>query len=347
MSRRKWLECSRRWHRANLTIARSGNGEHSCLAALVFAHEDSLRKSGQAALLPFFCLTIQQTLEALTKRQARLLENDIWRQIVTESGFSGALDEVYRMVADIPAILERAATLPSIGDTGILLRESSVVTHSILAMVRSVEFWYDEFWKVSPNRPRFWTVQSSAANPADVDPSNKIFPLCFKFESLSVAVPVVMCWSVLAQLYSNVIQIHDLVQERLGRHIELECLLAQANATVVNAASSLEASGQNTLWSNAGNGRSIQDIRTEGTRMAHYICQSMEYFHRIEMGTYGGHSTTYPSWSARQYFRLHPGHEREWSWLQNMHKMEGPGTRWGLAMMSFADINEPLGGLSR
>lgn len=251
------------------------------------------------------------------------------------------------MVADIPAILERAATLHSIGDTGILLRESAVVTQSMLAMVRSVEFWYDEFWKVSPNRPRFWTVQSSAANPADVDPSNKIFPLCFKFESLSVAVPVVMCWSVLAQLYSNVIQIHDLVQERLGRHIELECLLAQANATVVNAASSLEASGQNTLWSNTGNGRSIQDIRTEGTRMAHYICQSMEYFHRIEMGTYGGHSTTYPSWSARQYFRLHPGHERERCWLQNMHKMEGPGTRWGLAMMSFADINEPLGGLSR
>lgn len=247
------------------------------------------------------------------------------------------------MIADIPAIFERAVTLPLVGDLDVLLKESAAVAQSILAMVKSIDLWYDEFWKVSPT-PRFWTVQSCAANPADADYPDKLFPLCFKFESLSVAVPVVMCWSVLVQLYSNVIQIYDLVQARLGHHIELEYLLTQADITVVN---SLEASSQNTIFHVTEKDRSIQHIQNEGTRMAHYVCQSMEYFHRIEMGTYGGHSATYQSWSARQYFRLHPGHEREWSWLQNMHKMEGPDTRWGLAMMSFADIIEPLGGLSR
>ncbi|KAK6950719.1 hypothetical protein Daesc_007244 [Daldinia eschscholtzii] len=283
------------------------------------------------------------TLEALTKRQAQILENDIWRQIVTESGLTVALDEVYRMVADIPAFLERAVALPSISDHIMFLKEAASVTQSILAMVDAVESWHDEFWKASPT-PRSWSVPSQATNPTDVDPSNKIFPFCFEFESLGVAVPVVMCWSVCAQLYSTVIQIHNLVQARLGRHIDLQTLLDQADASPVNLGSP---SSQNNLLPGPSSTRSIQDIQSEGARMARFVCQSMEYFHRIEMGTYGGHATTYPSWSARQYFRLHPGHEREWLWIQNMHMMEGPNTRWGLSLMTFADIAEPLGGWSR
>ncbi|KAI9742973.1 MAG: hypothetical protein M1818_003268 [Claussenomyces sp. TS43310] len=309
-----------------------------------------LRDPGMASTLAwrhlFSRLRVVCTLEALTKRQPQFLENDIWRHIVTDFGFNEALDEVYQMIADIPTLLARAITLSSIDDQSTFLKESAAVAQSVLAMVKSVESWHDEFWKASPT-PRSWSVPSCAANPADVDPSNKIFPFSFEFESLSVAVPVVMCWSVIAQLYSNVIQIHDLVQARLGCYIELEALLAQANNIVVDATSTSEASSQNTPLFTADKGRLIQEIHSEGTRMARYVCQSMEYHHRIEMGTYGGHATTYPSWSARQYFRLHPGHEREWSWLQNMHKMEGPGTRWGLSTMAFADIIEPLGGLSK
>lgn len=267
---------------------------------------------------------------------------------MTESGFNGALDEVYRMAADIPAILERAVRLPSIGDQTGLLKEAAATAQSILAMVRSFESWYDEYCKAAQTH-RFWSVPSCAANPADVDPANKVFPLCFMFESLSVAVTVVMCWSVAAQLYSNVIQIYDLVQERLGRHIELGFILAQADPPVAvdPAASPSGASSPSARSPTTEKVRSIQDIRTEGARMARYVCQSLEYFHRTEMGTYGGHAATYPTWSARQYFRLHPGHEREWSWLRNIHKMEGPGTRWGLSMMTFEDIIEPLGGWSR
>ncbi|KAI1084798.1 hypothetical protein F5B20DRAFT_523241 [Whalleya microplaca] len=285
------------------------------------------------------------TLEALTKRQAQILENDIWRQIVTESCFNGALDEIFQMSADIPAILEQAVALTSISDASILLRQSATVAQSILAMVKSIEGWHDASFQASPT-PQARLVASCAINPADTDPSSKIFPLCFEFESLSVAVPIAMYWSVAAQLYSNVIQIHDLVQARLGRHIGLEELLAQADTTVVGAESPLDVSSQTTPFT-AQKCRSIQDIQNEGTKMARCVCQSLEYFHRIEMGTYGGHATTYPSWSARQYFRLHPGHEREWLWVQNMHKMEGPGTRWGLSMMTFADIVEPLGGWSK
>ncbi|KAI0892955.1 hypothetical protein F4806DRAFT_217098 [Annulohypoxylon nitens] len=145
------------------------------------------------------------------------------------------------MIADVPTILERAVMLSSIDKQTDLLKESSAVAQSILVMVKSVESWYDRFSKAS-STPRCWLVPSYATNPADVDPSNKVFPFFFDFESLSVAIPVVMCWAVSAQLYSNLIQIHELVETRLGHHIDLEYLLAQADATSVVAESSLEAS---------------------------------------------------------------------------------------------------------
>ncbi|KAH8805461.1 hypothetical protein F5884DRAFT_446736 [Xylogone sp. PMI_703] len=294
----------------------------------------------------FSRLRVVCTLSALTQRQAHLLENDIWRRIEFDSGFRDVFDEVFRMVADVPALLERVAALPSIKNQDVLLSESATVAQSLLAMVQYVKSWHEEFWKASPN-PRAWLVPSCASNPADTDPSNKIFPFCFDFESLSVAVTVTVCWSVGADLYSNIIQIHDLIQARLGRRIEFGSLLVQANTTMIDSTGVVRSSNQNTQLSNIDKDYSIREIQREGTNMARYVCQSMEYYHQIEMGTYGSQVTRYPSWSARQYFRLHPGHEREWSWIQNMHKMEGPGTRWGLSTMAFADITEPLCGWPR
>lgn len=280
----------------------------------------------------------------MTKRKAQILDNDVLRQIMTQSKLNGPLDEVFQMTADIPAILEQAVALSLITDEDTLLNESATLMRAFLAMVSFFESWLDECWEAS-TALRVWSVPSRVTNPIDDDPSNRLFPFCFEFESLVVAVPVIMCWSVITQLYSNVIQIHDLVEARMGRRITLQHLLSQANTiAATDTAGSQEASSQNIPIPKAGESRSIQDIREEGAKMARNVCQSLEYMHQIEMGTYGGHATTYPAWSARQFFRLHPGYEREASWLQNMHKMEGPGTRWGLALMTFTDIDKPLVG---
>jgi hypothetical protein len=141
----------------------------------------------------------------------------------------------------------------------------------MLAVVKSIESWHDEFRKASPT-PRYWLVPSSASNPADVDPSNKIFPFYFKFESLSVAIPVLMCWSAAAQLCSNVIQIHDCVQARLGRHVELDDLLAQSATTTVDAESTLVSLSKGIPLLTADKRFSIQEIIREGTRMARRVC---------------------------------------------------------------------------
>ncbi|KAI1734169.1 hypothetical protein F4680DRAFT_439399 [Xylaria scruposa] len=307
-----------------------------------------LRKPGMKST-PAWCHLITRmrvicTLEALTKRQSQIiLENDIWRQVVNESGLNGALDEVYIMITDVPNMLGKAVTLSSISDQHILSTESAVVVQSMLTMIKSVKLWHDEFWKAS-STPRYWSVVSQATNPTDIGSISKVFSSCFEFESVSVAVPIVMCWAISTQLYSNVIQIVDLVKARLGHHDVLGDILAQADEVTVDTRR--DSCTVSNLPFDTREARLIENIREEGTRMARYICQSLEYFHRTEMGTYGGHSTTYPCWSARQYFRLHPGHEREWLWLQNMHQMKGFGTHWGLSMMTFADITEPLGGFT-
>lgn len=240
------------------------------------------------------------------------------------------------MVADVPALLEQAVSLTWIDAEGTLLERSSAVTKSLLAMAKSLRIWHDEFLEASPT-PQYWLAPSRVASPANTDNAERLFPLCFEFQSLDSAVPIVMCWAVLAQLYSHVIQICDLVQSRLDRHIDVEGLLSRGETT---AASSEQTSEPSAIDID----HPAIDAQIEGGKMARSVCQSLEYFHRVEMGTYGSHATTYPCWSSRQYFRLHPGYKRELSWVQNVHQMEGDGLRWGLSMMTFADIHEPLRG---
>lgn len=266
-----------------------------------------------------------------------MLDNDVWRQIVLEpGGIRSALDQVYQMVADVPALLEQAVSLTRIDANGTLLENSSAVTKSLLSMAKSLRIWHDEFREASPTS-HYWLAPSRVAKPANTDNEERLFPLCFGFQSLDSAVPIVMCWAVLAQLYSHVIQICDLVQSRLDHHIDVEDLLSRREITAASSRQSSEPSATD-------RDDPAIDAQREGGMMARSVCQSLEYFHRVEMGTYGSHATTYPCWSSRQYFRLHPGYERELSWVQNVHQMEGDGLRWGLSMMTFADIYEPLRG---
>ncbi|KAI8634933.1 hypothetical protein F5Y19DRAFT_410923 [Xylariaceae sp. FL1651] len=273
------------------------------------------------------------TLEALTKRQGQLiLNNDVWRQVVNECGVNGPLDEVYHMVAGVPTMFGQAVTLSSISDTEVFLKESAIVAQSMLNMVQTIETWQERFLSGSET-PRLWLIPSSAENPADMDYSDKVFPSCFEFEALAVATPVTMCWSVIAQLLSNVIQILELAAIKLGHCTELNALLEEPDDATRKAAESPFAQNKP---------RSIDDLKRNGSSMARNVCQSLEYFHRTDMGTFGSHVTTYPRWSARQYFRLHTGYDREKAWIENVDKMKGTGTRWGLTMMEFPDIATPL-----
>lgn len=242
------------------------------------------------------------------------------------------------MVADVPALLEQAVSLSQIDAQSTLLKQSSAVMKSLKSMANSLRLWHDGFCEASPT-PQYWLVPSRVASPDSSEHVARLFPLCFEFQSLDTAVPIVMCWAVAAQLHSHIVQICDLVQSKLDCHINVEYLLSPYDHTATNSEPSITPSVMDTDHPEI-------DAEKEGANMARAVCQSLEYFHRVEMGTYGSHATTYPCWSARQYFRLHSGYERELAWVQDVHRLEGDGMRWGLSMMTFADIPETLRGSS-
>ncbi|KAH8646252.1 hypothetical protein BX600DRAFT_158272 [Xylariales sp. PMI_506] len=300
----------------------------------------------------FSRLRIVCTITGLSKRQAQLLQSDVWRQIVTESSsdHENALDQVFLLIGDAPGFFEKAINLVDVSDHSLLLHKAAILVQSMLSMARKIENWQEEYRRASPT-PRFWSIPSLATNPTDLEDDHvtKLFPFCFEFQSLGAALSLTMCWGVVAQLYSNIIQIHDLVRSRLdrpGKEVE-DLLIHPADGETIESishAGERECEPETSAWRQT---RSLAYIQSEGTRMARYLCQTMEYIHRVEMGTFGGHATAYPTWSARQYFLLHPGHERESKWLENIHKMEGPGTHWGLCKLKFADIVEPLAAMGR
>ncbi|KAI1333938.1 hypothetical protein F5Y15DRAFT_430174 [Xylariaceae sp. FL0016] len=282
------------------------------------------------------------TLEALTKRHS-LRENNIWQQVVSEDSLTGDLDQILQLAARMSPVLERATMLPSIDNPATLLKESEAIICILLSILNSMELWHDGFRKQS-STSRAWAVPSYATNPTDQLYLDRVFPSRFEFESLSAAVSMTMCWSISAQLYSYVLQINDLLRRRLDQCIDLEHLLAHTDITVPGIMGTSKYQSLGSLSRAAHRDHLVQNLQEEGTRMSRHVCESLEYFQRPEMGTYGSHAVTYPRWSATQYFRLHPGHEREQAWLQNMHKMEGHGTRWGFSTMTFTDIKCPLGG---
>lgn len=238
--------------------------------------------------------------------------------------------------------MEQAVALSRIDRPEDLVKGSSAVIKLLFEVLQSLESWHDEFCQ-NMTTPPYWLVPSCAVSPASPSSSaEKVFPSCFKFQSLDVAVPVAMYWAVAAQLYSCIVQICGLVKLRLGHEMDLE-LVPLAAPTITVPTSPPEASNHSVSSVDKHDQHAPLDIQEEGAKMARFCCQSMEYFHQVEMGTYGGHATTYPCWSARQYFRLHPGYESELSWVMSMHRLEGPGMRWGLSMMTFADIPTALG----
>ncbi|KAI0967914.1 hypothetical protein F4678DRAFT_482652 [Xylaria arbuscula] len=277
-----------------------------------------LRQPGMTDSLAWCHLTPRMRLlcmlEALTRRQGQiLLDNGIWRQITHHSGLYGALDEVCHLIADTPTMLGKGATLSFIHDQDITLKESAVVVCDMLVMVNTIEAWRHEFLRASPtDRPRYWLVPSAAKSPADIDDigvESRIFPSHFEFESLDVGAAIIIVDHHYHMAFDN-FRAQANYSNQSGLNISRVSLVA---AATVN---------QKDL--------SINEVTSKGTDMAQYVCQSLEYFHRTEMGT------------ARQYFRLHPGHKHELKWLQSIQDMNGPDTHWGLSIMTFTDVAEPL-----
>lgn len=293
--------------------------------------------TGRATLL----LTCQ-TIEALNKREARILDETMWRLDEVDFGPLGTIVELYRLMSDLPAIFELADALGHEKNFELLLEGASSVLKSLLDHIRKVDDWFDE-WRSKSSGPLYWPVPSVVTSPADPSPYQKTFPFAVEFPSVGIMAITVQVWTLKTIIYSDILQLYDHVTQQCSHLLSLGAILHRNVSSRQEAASTLASLRDGTSEQPHMDSLTIENIHEEGTKMARLVCQSMEYAHRVEMGTLGVQCTTFPRWAVRHYFRFHAGHERELLWANEIHKNTGPGTRWDYDMMVLTPLKGPIG----
>lgn len=185
----------------------------------------------------------------------------------------------------------------------ILIGSTSSSPDQTYALLQALEQATRELndWRRSfkQNSVCYWAVPSTVHNPVDDTVSGKVFPFSIQFESLDIATPLI--------LYSA------------------------AKLEVLETIQSLERTTTSQTTSNSAN--------QESNELARFLCQSIEYCFRPEMGILGPQITCLAQWAMRRYFRQN-NHERELAWCVNISNMRGPRFRSGVGLMLFGKGND-------
>ena len=260
-----------------------------------------------------------EILDALRKRKATFLADPEWRDVCSKTGPQDAYWGIHDIIVDLPSIFEETDVLTANTPPSEMLALGQSTFKRCSIIVKKLHTWYEELRSCSPG-PLYWAVASSVSNPVDKGGLGKIFPFALEFSSLHVAKLHMFYWSIHILIFKNMLGLYRLMKSawtalsHLERSQEIESDLSS-----------------HTLDFDEGSQTAAAD------KLARYICQSMEYCHRMEMGTLGPQICTFPKWAARQHFLDTPGHERELAWCSHLNDMKAPGFRFGMQMMSFSD----------
>jgi hypothetical protein len=237
--------------------------------------------------------------------------------------FEGLMD----LISEVPLLLEESEILLTSAKSTFSLRESTLL-QSLLCVFQKLDTWQQRC-RLSFAKPPYWAVPSKLHNPSDDAFTDKLFPFALEFESLNVAMPLVLNSGVMLQVLGTVLLLdakigsfndqpmaRDTVESRKRNPLDGQKTVTLASGTI----------GQKYA--------SVSSIKAEADRLARFLCQSIEYCHRIEMGTLGPQATCHPQWAMRRYFRQ-ARLERELEWCKNIKNMSGPGSRCGIELMLF------------
>jgi hypothetical protein len=251
------------------------------------------------------------------KRRARSIAISHCRQLMSMNNeidsFQGLIDVAY----EVPVLLEESETL--IASCNILPEQwrASLLEPS-LAVLEKLHDRHQKY-RAGNARPLYWAMPSGVDSPADDTYKSKLFPFALQFESLETATQVILWWAIVLQVLCSMI---DLYQHFFGSSI------------LSSAFNQSKSEGPEPLL----NSRfpTISSVKEEADKLARHLCQSIEYCHKIENGTIGPQTTTYPQWVLKSYFqKFH--YERELVWCLNIKNMRGPGFRNGIELMGFQD----------
>jgi hypothetical protein len=229
------------------------------------------------------------------------------------------------VTSDVPPLLEEVGTIFA----GLKIPSSELISNllqNLLCTLQKLDKW-QESCRRSASKTPYWAVPARMHNPSDDAFSNSLFPFALEYESLDVAMPMVLNYGVMLQILAAILQ--------------LDPFLGSSSDPAKNfyGIEAPESNGNNSHTNNKYT--SIAAIRVEANNLARLICQSMEYFLRDDMGTLGPHSTCYTQWVAKCYFGQ-VGLGRELEWCKNIKNMSGPGSWCGIELMLFGTEEEKL-----
>lgn len=219
-----------------------------------------------------------------------------------------SFESLMDLVSEVPLLLEESDDVVRSGAS------YPQLLRNLLEVFRKISDWQKSY-RLSTARPLYWAVPSRLHNSSDDGFSNRLFPFAFQFESLNVAIQIIFSSAVMLQLLSAVLILKG------GVGGSCEELLRQDTTEVDNS------DAEKNLWS-------VPSMKQNADRLARFLCQSIEYCFRHEMGTLGPQATCHPQWAMKDYFR-HVGLERELAWCENIKNMDGPGMRPGIDLMIF------------
>ena len=262
-------------------------------------------------------------MEALTKPSTRSMTIQYCRQITKVMSTSTRHDSFHELIdvaSEAPAVLEQSDLLMS--ESGTLSdQEMGNIFSTSLTVIEKLEDRQQRY-RAEIGRPLFWTMPSSVENPADESYDSKVFPFALHFNNLETASQVILLWSITLQVLCSMLDLY----ERFFDTSALSPAFKRSNAADATVPVPILNSRFPTMLS----------VKAEADKLARYLCQTIEYCHRISNGTIGPQMTCYSQWILKSYFRR-LNYKRELAWCLNIKNMRGPEFRHGIELMGFQE----------
>ena len=225
-----------------------------------------------------------------------MLDTRTWRHLMSHDSAPEQYETLIDLASEAPLLLEKSdAAITSSTPNLSLLPGLLTVFHHLCA--------WQHAYKLSIAKPLYWAIPSRVHNPCDDTHGSRLFPFALEFSSLDSAIPFIFSSAVMLQILSAAL------------------LLAEQQSMSSRQQETPPSSSDDDTphWSGL-------DIKREADRLARFLCQSMEYCFRHEMGTLGAQATCLPLWATASYFRQ-VGMKRELEWCRQIKDMDGPGLR--------------------
>jgi hypothetical protein len=264
---------------------------------------------------------ILKVIMALRERRALALDPSIWRQLIGVHSAEDSLEALVDLISEVPILLERTdqVVASSVGSPELL--------RTLLEVSERFRTWQRSY-RLSSAGPMYWAAPSRLHNPSDDAFASKLFPFTLDFASLNAAIQSSFSSAVMLQVLTAALLLlerdnasyKEIIEQDKPDHSNHELLKLESQ------------NDEKTSWS-------VCSIQQEADRLARFLCQTIEYSFRYEMGTLGAQTTCHPQWALRSYFR-YAGLPRELEWCKNINNMHDTSLRPGLALMLFGPNSE-------